>query len=78
MGETPPRYRTLRYPGPGLAPIAEPDGRVALWSRKRWALSPRTCAQCRALSLRHYRPSPNRGKDGPRPCRPCAEATAGA
>jgi hypothetical protein len=36
MRETPSRYRTLERPGPGLATIEEPDGRVALWALNLW------------------------------------------
>jgi hypothetical protein len=76
MSETPPRYRTRRFPGPGLALIEEPDGRVALWSLNRRAAHRRTCAQCGVSVGRNYRPSVPRPKDDPRLCRPCVEGAA--
>ncbi len=76
MRETPSRYRTLARPGPGLATIAEPDGRVALWALNLGAIRPRTCAQCGALAGRNYRPSIARLTDDPRLCRSCVEGVA--
>jgi hypothetical protein len=76
MTETPPRYRTLDRPGPGLATIQEPDGRVTLWSLNLRAHYPRTCAQCGALAGRNYRPTLGRRTDHPRLCRPCVEDVA--
>ena len=74
MSET-PRYRTLARPGPGLALIAEPDGREALWSLNRRGVHPMPCAQCGAVAGRNYRPAyaGGRGKGTPRLCRPCVE-----
>ena len=73
MTATPPRYRTRDRPGPGLATIQEPEGRVRLWSSVRQANKVRTCAQCGALVGWFYRPSLYRGKDTPRLCRACVE-----
>ena len=73
MSATPPRYRTLDRPGPGLATIREPDGRVALWSLNLRKVQPQPCAQCGLRAGRNYRPSINRGKGTPRLCRPCVE-----
>lgn len=76
MTDTPPRYRTLAHPGPGLATIAEPDDRVALWSLNLRGTHPRPCAQCGAFAGRNYRPSIARLTDDPRLCRPCVEGRA--
>jgi hypothetical protein len=73
MREPPSRYRTLDRPGPGRATIAEPDGRVALWTLNLRAIYPRTCAQCGVLAGRNYRPSLARHKEDPRLCRACVE-----
>jgi len=75
MTETSPRYRTRDRPGPGLATIEEPDGRVMLWTLNRRAIHPRPCAQCGAMAGRNYRPSIYRDKATPRLCRPCVEGT---
>ncbi len=77
MSETPPRYRTRDRPGPGLATIQEPDGRVALWTLNRRAINTARCARCGAAAGRHYRPSVARDRDAPRLCRPCVEGVAG-
>ncbi len=76
MGETPPRYRTLDRPGPGLATIREPDGRVMLWSCVLRGRRFRPCAQCGVVAGQTYRPSIARGRDTPRLCRPCVEGVA--
>jgi hypothetical protein len=78
MSETSPCYRPLDRPGPGLATIAEPDGRVALWSLNLRALHPRTCAQCGVVAGRNYHPanSYGRGTGAPRLCRACVEGAA--
>jgi hypothetical protein len=73
MSATPPRYRTRRFPGPGLALIEEPDGRVTLWSLNRRPIRTFPCAQCGVPAGRNYRPSIARGKDTPHLCRPCVE-----
>jgi hypothetical protein len=73
MSEPPPRYHTLDRPGPGLATIAEPDGRVLLWSLSFRSTHNRPCAQCGVQGGRIYRPSIYRGKDTPCLCRPCVE-----
>lgn len=75
MSATPPCFRTLDRPGPGLATIAEPDGRVVLWSLNRPAIRPRPCAQCGTIAGRNYRLSDayRRGARVPRLCRPCVE-----
>ncbi len=78
MGETPPRYRTLDRPGPGLATIREPDGRVALWSLNLRKVQPQPCAQCGMVAGRTYHPSIKRVKDNPRLCRPCVEGVPDA
>jgi len=79
MGETPPRYRTLDRPGPGLATIAEPDGRVGLWSRTMRGGTIRTCSRCGVATGLFSRPSLYRkAQDTPRLCRPCVEGTARA
>lgn len=77
MTETAPRYRTLARPGPGLALIEEPDGRVALWSRTLRGNNRRACVECGAVTGRFYRPANpyGRGPAGPRLCRPCVEGT---
>ena len=76
MTEPPPRYRTLDRPGFGLATIAEPTGRVALWTLVRRGSKTRRCAGCGTTVTRYYRPSLYRGKGEPRLCRPCVEDTA--
>jgi hypothetical protein len=68
MSETPPRYRTLDRPGPGLATIREPDGWVLLWALTRRPTHSRRCAQCGVIAGLSYRPSIYRGKDTPRLC----------
>ena len=79
MGETPPRYRTLDRPGPGLATIREPDGRVELWSRTMNGSTIRTCVQCGVATGLFYRPSLyRRAQETPRLCRPCVEGDENA
>lgn len=75
MAETPPRYRTVERPGPGLAAIAAPDGRVELWAVNQRARRPATCAQCGAVSIWNYRRSNphRRRKDDGCLCRACVE-----
>ena len=75
MTATPPRYRTLDRPSPGLATIAAPDGRVALWALNQRARRPAACAQCGAVSAWNYRPANphRRGKGDGCLCRPCVE-----
>ncbi len=75
MTATPPRYRTLDRPGPGLALIAEPDGRVMLWALTLRGTKRYACSQCGVVSGWHYHPSLKRGKGGPRLCCPCVEGT---
>jgi hypothetical protein len=76
--ETPPRYRTLARPGPGLATIVEPDGRVRLWSLNRRATRPMPCARCGALAGRNYRPAVARAGAAPRLCHCCVEGVPSA
>jgi len=80
MSETPPRHRTRDRPGPGLATIEEPDGRVALWSLNLRGTHPRPCAQCGVIAGRNYRPADTHGRSGRglRLCRPCVEGVAGS
>lgn len=66
MSETPPRYRTRDRPGPGLATIAEPDGREVLWVLNRGERHRATCAVPRGrgallLPREHLPPEPGRG-----------------
>ncbi len=80
MTATPPRYRTLARPGPGLATIREPDGRVALWSLNRRGSHPWPCVQCGVIAGRNYRPAHpyGRGQGTQRLCRPCVEGVTDA
>jgi hypothetical protein len=65
-------YRTIRRPGPGLAIIAEPDGRERLWARLRSARRTFVCANCGAPAAPGYRPSvPRAGEPGLRLCVAC-------
>jgi hypothetical protein len=75
MSATPPHYRTLDRPAPGLATITEPDGREALWVLNRGERHRATCAQCGAVVPRYYYPSNThrRARNGARLCRPCVE-----
>jgi len=75
MGETTPRYRTLDRPGPGLATIAEPDGREAVWALNQRGARLQLCAQCDVMDAQMYRPALVRGPAGPYLCRPCVEGT---
>jgi len=75
MTETALGYRTRDRPGPGLATIEEPDGRVMLWSLNLRKAHATPCAQCGALAGRNYRPPLPRGPGSPRLCRPCVEGT---
>ena len=77
MSETPPRYRTLDRPGPGLATIQEPEGRSRLWSLNLRSGSPRPCASCGVVGTRMYHraASHGRNKAAPRLCRLCVEGT---
>ncbi len=75
MTETPPRYRTLDRPGPGLALIAEPDGRQELWSLNQRGARLRLCAQCGTMTAQMYHPALVRGPHRPHLCRPCVEGT---
>jgi hypothetical protein len=78
MSETPPRYRTLDRPGPGLATIEEPDGRVTLWSLDLRAGRFRPCARCGTLATRMYHRMGAQHDKAKRPrlCRPCVEDVA--
>lgn len=78
MTATPPRYRTLDRPSPGLAMIAEPDGRVALWALSLRGRRFRPCVQCGQVSSRTYHSVPGKGPiaDPRRLCRPCVEGVA--
>ncbi len=75
MTEPAPRYRILDRPGPGLALLAEPNGREELWVVNRVAGKSAICAQCGAVVARYYYPSNThrRTRGGPRLCRPCVE-----
>ena len=65
-------YRTIGRPGPGLAVIAEPDGRERLWSRLRSARSTAICANCGRPAAPGYRPSlAVPGERGLRLCAAC-------
>ena len=75
MTETALGYRTRDRPGPGLATIQEPEGRVMLWSRTMQGSTIRTCIQCGMATGLFYRPSIYRDKATPRLCRPCVEDT---
>ncbi len=75
MTETPPRYRTLARPGPGLALLAEPDGRQELWSLNQRGARLRRCAQCGTMTAQLYHPALVRGPPRPHLCRPCVEGT---
>ena len=50
-------YRTIARPGPGLALIAEPDGRERLWARLRRVPRGSICANCGQPAVPGYRPS---------------------
>ena len=80
MSTTPPRYRTLDRPGPGLARIAEPDGRVALWSLNLRGRRFRSCAQCGAVTTRVYHRAISQGRlqGRTRLCRACVEGAPAA
>ena len=73
--ETPPRYRTVARPGPGLAMIAGPDGRATLWSLDLRASRARPCARCGTSATRLYHRASAHGptRDATRLCRPCVE-----
>jgi hypothetical protein len=80
MTATPPRYRTLDRPGPGLATIQGPDGRVALWSLNLRGNHARPCVQCGVVAARNYRPgyAGGRSRGSPRLCSPCVEGVTDA
>jgi hypothetical protein len=56
-GEQQGGYRTIGRPGPGLALVAEPEGRERLWARLRRAQLARPCANCGRPAAPGYRPS---------------------
>ncbi len=69
-------YRVIARPGPGLATIAEPGGRVGLWSLTRvGGRHFTTCARSGEVAKRFYRPSlmHHRGVGSVRLCRACVE-----
>jgi hypothetical protein len=70
-------YRTILSPGPGLALVAEPDGRERLWARLRSTPRAAACANCGRLASPGYRPSaPRPGEPRVRLCAACVEGDA--
>jgi hypothetical protein len=75
MRELSEQYWRIAPRHPGLALVAEPDGREDLWVLNLWATPPVLCICCGAATVRHYRPAAafGRGSAGSRLCRSCVE-----